>query len=212
MNETDYLLTCAQEECSELAQRLSKCERFGLTEVQPGKEALGNNERRAIEEIWDLLTVLTVLRIMPKATPLSNRIPIGPFVRKVDKLRKFAEYSRSLGILDGPTPLLDDCGVSRSSQPHKVTSGGTAEDQKYWGKRIELKPMAPCYPLGQPRTPFETLASQHADRLEQTILEIGMLVKGKEAGFEEKVAGLVAAAVGGEATMGDLQRIADGGE
>ena len=59
MNRTEHLLTILGEECAEIAQRASKALRFGLDEVQPGKDL--TNEQRIWKEMSDLAAVAEML-------------------------------------------------------------------------------------------------------------------------------------------------------
>lgn len=52
MTKREYLLVCLMEECAEVAQRASKALRFGLDEVQQGKDL--SNEQLIVEELRDL--------------------------------------------------------------------------------------------------------------------------------------------------------------
>ena len=60
MNKNEYLLTCLAEECAEVAQRVSKALRFGVTEVQQGQPL--NNAERIMGEINDLIAVVEILQ------------------------------------------------------------------------------------------------------------------------------------------------------
>ena len=84
-----YLLGVAAEECAETAVRLSKAQRFGLEDVQPGQKL--DNEQRISQEVTDLLAVLDMLGI-----PYGNR---KMKMAKWKKVLKFAKYSRSIGRL-----------------------------------------------------------------------------------------------------------------
>ena len=48
------------EECSEVAQRISKALRFGLEEIQPGQDL--KNSERIYQEMSDLLTVAKMVQ------------------------------------------------------------------------------------------------------------------------------------------------------
>lgn len=89
MNNTQYLLTCLMEECAEVAQRASKAIRFGLAEVQPGQEL--TNRVRLERELADILVVAGMLGLQPDEATLAT---------KPERIAKYSEYSRSLGILE----------------------------------------------------------------------------------------------------------------
>ena len=93
---TKDLLGIAAEECSEVAQRLSKCERFTLTEVQPGQEL--TNAERVQEEVCDLLTMLGVIEnecgvvLIPDLTPRM----VQHSLNKIAKVEKCFKLSKKL--------------------------------------------------------------------------------------------------------------------
>lgn len=97
MNRKEYNMTCASEECNEIAQRISKALRFGLTEVQPGQPL--NNAERIIDEFHDLFAVMTMLvqdgHLPARLIPSTERI-----VEKWKKIDKFTEISRREGTLE----------------------------------------------------------------------------------------------------------------
>lgn len=88
MNKIEYLLTVLTEECAEVAQRACKAARFGLSEIQPGQEE--DNVRRLERELADL---------MATADLLGLRVREEDKVAKIEKLKKFMEYSRQIGRL-----------------------------------------------------------------------------------------------------------------
>jgi hypothetical protein len=83
---------CAEisEQASKIAVRATKCLRFGLDETQAGQ--LLPNHQRLWEELADLLAFGEV------ALELGI-IKRDHLDRKKEKLEKFAEYSRRLGML-----------------------------------------------------------------------------------------------------------------
>lgn len=88
MTKKEYLLTVLIEECAEVAQRACKALRFGLDEVQPGQS--DNNLRRLERELADLMAVSDELGLM---------ILIKDKAEKLEKLNKYMDYSRELGII-----------------------------------------------------------------------------------------------------------------
>jgi NTP pyrophosphatase (non-canonical NTP hydrolase) len=92
MNRTEHLLTCLAEECAEVAQRVSKALRFGLTEVQPGQGK--DNAERIAEELGDLYAVALILAD-------ENVIPLAeaPLTAKREKIERFMSISREQGAL-----------------------------------------------------------------------------------------------------------------
>lgn len=96
VNEEEYLLIKAMEECVELAQRISKAICFGMQERQPGltngKNHMTNRER-IIEEFNDLVATMEMAGF-----PLQV-IDGHKLDAKVQKVNKYAQYSRELGRL-----------------------------------------------------------------------------------------------------------------
>lgn len=94
MTETEHLLTIVSEECSEIAQRVSKALRFGLDEREP-RQPLTNAERIALEVV-DLFAVLEML---------SSKIPVDEMMThknvqaKKDKVQEYILYSADCGTL-----------------------------------------------------------------------------------------------------------------
>lgn len=89
MNRTEHLLTILSEECSEVAQRVSKALRFTVKEIQPGQEL--TNWDRIQQEFNDLCAVARMLGFdYPKGN--EGRL-------KVAKVEKFLAYSRDCGTL-----------------------------------------------------------------------------------------------------------------
>lgn len=96
MNHDEHLLTCLAEECAEVAQRVSKALRFGLTEVQPGQPL--NNAERIAEEIKDLLSVAAILE---RHGILADFLPMaGEIAAKEEKIERFMSISREQGVLE----------------------------------------------------------------------------------------------------------------
>ena len=98
MNETEHLLICLAEECTEVGQRVAKALRFGLGEVQAGQPL--DNAQRILEEFHDLFAV---------ATLLQARGTLGHIVPSVDqieakrlKIERYMKISREQGVLSTP--------------------------------------------------------------------------------------------------------------
>ncbi len=100
MTKQEHLLAIAEEECAELAQRLSKALRFGLLEVQPvatGGDGVTDNLKRIRAEYTDLVALMEMLDILPPYTDEKDR--------KKAKVIKFLAYSRECGTLVDPSSL-----------------------------------------------------------------------------------------------------------
>jgi NTP pyrophosphatase (non-canonical NTP hydrolase) len=59
MSDIKELLLIVQEECAEVIQAVSKCERFGIDNYKPGKPK--TNREHLEEEVGDLLAMLELL-------------------------------------------------------------------------------------------------------------------------------------------------------
>ena len=95
MNRTEHILTCAAEECAEVAQRITKALRFGLAEVQPG-QTLTNAERICVET-KDLIALLIGLydgKHIPMFEPTNVEV-----ATKLAKVERFMVYARTQGAL-----------------------------------------------------------------------------------------------------------------
>lgn len=95
MDTTEHLLTCLNEECSEVQQALSKALRFGMQDGYPNTER--TNEGDLITELNDLMAVLTMLevhQILPKDWNSAKAQEM-----KISKVRHFMAYSRNKGTL-----------------------------------------------------------------------------------------------------------------
>jgi len=59
MDKEREILLIAQEECAEVIQAISKCFRFGLDNVKPGKPK--TNREHLEEELGDLIAMLNIM-------------------------------------------------------------------------------------------------------------------------------------------------------
>jgi len=95
MTETQHLMLLAAEESIEVAQRLIKAIRFGLTEEYQGK----SNAQYIAEERKDQDVVFSILEDKEEFNCTWNS-EMHAF-KKRQKIRKYMDYSRSLGQLEG---------------------------------------------------------------------------------------------------------------
>lgn len=121
MNKIEYLLTVLGEECAESAQRASKAIRFGMHEVQPGQPE--DNRRRLEREVAEVVATAELIGLVIRDEDKSA---------KVEKLRRYMDYSRQIGTLeDGGDPALkknalqrqlfcEGCGTVREKCPRIV--------------------------------------------------------------------------------------------
>ena len=154
MNELEYLLTTLGEEGCEVGQRTSKAIRFGMNEVQPGQEE--DNKRRIEREIADLIGV---------AKMLGLEIRDADVMAKIEKVKKFMEYSRQIGTLEpcqhryntiesNPKVCL---GCGEDTSPLKSYGVSIPEYAKVFGNRktvcvhcdIEVPGNVPCPKCGR---------------------------------------------------------------
>lgn len=98
MNRREHLLTILGEEGVEVAQRASKCLRFGDLEIQPGQDK--SNAERLMGEFMDLLALVEMAQeegILP-VLEMSERRQLK--AAKKGKVEKYLEYSKSQGTLN----------------------------------------------------------------------------------------------------------------
>jgi len=106
MNREEMLLMQAAEECVEVAQRLSKANRFGMQQIQPGQTL--TNRERIIEEYRHLRAVLGMCGI--DAWELSDESDAAE-TAKVAKVEKYLAFSATCGRLsdqEGGEHPIDD--------------------------------------------------------------------------------------------------------
>jgi hypothetical protein len=97
MTREQMLLTLLMEECNEVAQRASKCIRFGLDEVEPTEVPRQDNAERLVYEFNDLLAVISILEAEGHITQ-SERPDLIRL--KKEKVEKWLKYSIERGRLD----------------------------------------------------------------------------------------------------------------
>jgi NTP pyrophosphatase (non-canonical NTP hydrolase) len=85
MSDTKELLLIVQEECAEVIQAVSKCERFGIDNHKPGKPK--TNREHLEEEVGDLLAMLDLL--IEKQIVSFNNVSIAKRA-KFDKLKQWS--------------------------------------------------------------------------------------------------------------------------
>jgi NTP pyrophosphatase (non-canonical NTP hydrolase) len=109
MTRKEHLLIILSEECNEIAQRISKALRFGLSEIQPGQKL--TNEERIRLEFADLLAVVEMLQYDEGV--LDKLVLRSEMDSKKEKVNRFLEYSRECGTLTEELKPLD--GYSKKS-------------------------------------------------------------------------------------------------
>lgn len=104
MTRIEHLLTIVAEEATEIAQRATKALRFTLDEVQPGQDK--DNRARLWHEVCDLVAVLELLGM----GVLYSERTMRPLIEaKKAKAEDFLILSKSLGALDEPCDIADEC-------------------------------------------------------------------------------------------------------
>lgn len=100
-NELAHDLGLLQEECAEVIQIINKIRRFGLYERYP-KDPLNNVERLKGEVIDILVTVENLEHKHSLDLGLANvdSERIAKFCNKYEKIYKYKDYSRELGLLE----------------------------------------------------------------------------------------------------------------
>jgi len=93
--ERDHLLSTLAEECAEVIQRITKAQRWGLYEVQPGQEL--NNEQRIRYEVNDLYAVIDLLYERQGVVLHRDNEQV---IAKKAKVLHFMQYAREIGELD----------------------------------------------------------------------------------------------------------------
>ncbi len=94
MTQNQHLLLCLAEECNEVAQRVSKALRFGLSEVREGQP--DDNAERIAQEMDDLRAVYEML-VHRGVLRLGDEDRV---CAKVYKVTRYLDYSRSVGALE----------------------------------------------------------------------------------------------------------------
>ena len=93
MNRLEHLLFIVSEEAAEVAQRASKCARFGVEDKEPGQNL--TNEQRIWGEVNDLMGALELLGEQLGNFGLSREA----INAKKAKVEQFLLYSKNLGTL-----------------------------------------------------------------------------------------------------------------
>ncbi len=95
MTYNEHVLKITEEECSEIAQRISKALRFGLEEVQLGQEL--NNAQRIMYEYTDLVAMIGLCQTMKLLPKLTNEEFEKGLRNKLEKVKTYTALSKVLG-------------------------------------------------------------------------------------------------------------------
>ena len=93
--ELDHLLSTLAEECAEVIQRITKAQRWGLSEVQPGQSL--NNAERIRQELNDVRAVVEMLYEWHGVNLLHDNEQIRA---KREKVLHFMKYARDIGEME----------------------------------------------------------------------------------------------------------------
>lgn len=93
--ELDHLLLTLAEECAEVIQRITKAQRWGLHEVQPGQDL--NNEQRIRYELNDVYAVVDLLYERQGVVLVRDNEQV---IAKKAKVLHFMQYAREIGELE----------------------------------------------------------------------------------------------------------------
>jgi NTP pyrophosphatase (non-canonical NTP hydrolase) len=85
MDKEREILLIAQEECAEVIQAISKCFRFGLDNVKPGKPK--TNREHLEEELGDLIAMLNIMCENKMVNPENIE---KAAIEKVQKLKQWS--------------------------------------------------------------------------------------------------------------------------
>lgn len=94
-SEVEHLLLTLAEECAEVIQRVTKAQRWGLREVQPGQEL--NNEQRIRYELNDLYAVVDLLYERHGIVLFRDNEQV---IAKKAKVLHFMRYAQEIGELE----------------------------------------------------------------------------------------------------------------
>lgn len=93
LTETDYLLICADEECAEVQQAISKALRFGLGDNNPHTPRQSN----AVDIAYELADTIAIFRILQEKNIIPTLDLEKLISNKRDKVSKYLEISKKLG-------------------------------------------------------------------------------------------------------------------
>jgi len=94
MNEREReVMNILSEECAEVIQAVSKCHRFGLDNLKPGKPK--TNCEHLEEELGDLLAMIDILLDMQVISSTSLE---SAKIAKIEKLKKWSNIFNSENI------------------------------------------------------------------------------------------------------------------
>lgn len=128
MNRDEHLMTIAMEECAEVAQRIAKAARFGMSQIQQDADDKPeenprrlSNRARIVDELNDLMAILEMIGI--SMLDVDGR----KMHAKREKVERYLQRSSRCGTLEsatkanaGATPVAE--GVTESAQDSSSSS------------------------------------------------------------------------------------------
>ncbi len=99
LNVTEYLLTCLNEECSEIIKITDKALRFGLKDHDHTREYVVTNLEELAEEIIDFTGVVKKM-IQHGIFNIEDVVNVDKADQKMFKIERFMKYSRANGCLE----------------------------------------------------------------------------------------------------------------
>lgn len=100
MTREQFLLIKIAEECVEISQQALKSAQFGLSNVKPGQDIPLDNGTRLMMECADLAAVSEVFAYETGLGP-DGETRFDEWISiKKEKLEKYYQYSKSLGLVE----------------------------------------------------------------------------------------------------------------
>ncbi len=94
MTKREHLLVCLAEKCSEVQRAVAKALRFGLLDMCPENNKLAHENITL--EVADLISVFELLKSDGAVQDFSTKMIVDKHI----KLKKYMEYSKSIGTLE----------------------------------------------------------------------------------------------------------------
>jgi|SRR6185369_17556525 len=153
MNRKEHLLDIAQEECAEVAQRISKALRFSLEEIQPGQSL--NNADRIMKEYYDLKAMIKILQKEGHLPEWSEERSSFQMNAKIIQIEKYILHSKSVGTLTEdickievptePVALERHVCISQDHDHYEYDSYTTGRKQDYGHHTLNTENGWDCY-------------------------------------------------------------------
>lgn len=99
MTNRENLLVTAMEECNELSMAISKALRFGMNNYCVAKGDFEDNNYHILEEYTQLKTVMDMLFEREVLEPLTETVASAIRLDKENKVKRYQEYSKNIGLI-----------------------------------------------------------------------------------------------------------------